>query len=71
MNAPIIGMDYSKTHDSLSSDAARLDVNGSFHLKISLGSGGISFRWFRTVKCIALFHYKIVLVPDLGRLVYC
>ena len=33
-----------------------------FETKMFLGSGGISFHWFRTVKCIALFRYKIVLV---------
>ena len=37
---------------------------------MSLGSRGITFRWFQHSKCIALFRHKIVLVPDLGRLVY-
>ena len=39
--------------------------------KMANGNGGISFAGFGTVGGIALFRYKLVLVPDLARLVYC
>ena len=42
-----------------------------FFLKETNGSGGINFVGFSSVGVITLFRFKIVLVADLIRLVYC
>ena len=60
-----------KTTISVACNWEKLRVEDWLQCKASNGSGGISFAGSSTVGGITLFHYKIVLVPDLAQLNYC